>query len=102
NFFFSSRRRHTRWPRDWSSDVCSSDLVSGFVAIWLPEELVMLYLRHGELVNATVRDARGSQAVSLARALDKVPAEPEYGEISFKIGRASCRERVKEGGVAES
>src|SRR5207253_3932063 len=26
-FFFSSRRRHTRWPRDWSSDVCSSDLM---------------------------------------------------------------------------
>src|SRR5207253_6309312 len=28
-FFFSSRRRHTRWPRDWSSDVCSSDLQQG-------------------------------------------------------------------------
>src|SRR5207253_2118863 len=27
-FFFSSRRRHTRWPRDWSSDVCSSDLTN--------------------------------------------------------------------------
>src|SRR5207253_7501105 len=27
-FFSSSRRRHTRWPRDWSSDVCSSDLLS--------------------------------------------------------------------------
>src|SRR3982750_4594933 len=27
-FFFSSRRRHTRSDRDWSSDVCSSDLVS--------------------------------------------------------------------------
>src|SRR5206468_8930229 len=26
NFFFSSRRRHTRSDRDWSSDVCSSDL----------------------------------------------------------------------------
>src|SRR5690625_7654083 len=26
--FLSSRRRHTRWPRDWSSDVCSSDLVN--------------------------------------------------------------------------
>src|SRR5690349_23788041 len=26
-FFFSSRRRHTRSLRDWSSDVCSSDLV---------------------------------------------------------------------------
>src|SRR5690625_3607994 len=28
SFFFSSRRRHTRWPRDWSSDVCSSDLAA--------------------------------------------------------------------------
>src|SRR5690606_41037728 len=28
-FFFSSRRRHTRFSRDWSSDVCSSDL--GFI-----------------------------------------------------------------------
>src|SRR5207245_7651758 len=28
-FFFSSRRRHTRCYRDWSSDVCSSDLPSG-------------------------------------------------------------------------
>src|SRR6266511_6259884 len=27
-FFFSSRRRHTRFSRDWSSDVCSSDLAS--------------------------------------------------------------------------
>src|SRR3712207_7008263 len=28
-FFFSSRRRHTRYWRDWSSDVCSSDLKIG-------------------------------------------------------------------------
>src|SRR5690606_39658057 len=28
-FFFSSRRRHTRFSRDWSSDVCSSDLADG-------------------------------------------------------------------------
>src|SRR5690606_40430052 len=27
-FFFSSRRRHTRFSRDWSSDVCSSDLAT--------------------------------------------------------------------------
>src|SRR5690606_40539256 len=32
-FFFSSRRRHTRFSRDWSSDVCSSDLVM----LWRPE-----------------------------------------------------------------
>src|SRR5690606_39505960 len=29
-FFFSSRRRHTRFSRDWSSDVCSSDLPERF------------------------------------------------------------------------
>src|SRR5256886_16543305 len=29
-FFFSSRRRHTRFDCDWSSDVCSSDLLSTF------------------------------------------------------------------------
>src|SRR5690625_6153476 len=28
SFFISSRRRHTGWPRDWSSDVCSSDLIT--------------------------------------------------------------------------
>src|SRR5437762_4234464 len=28
-FFFSSRRRHTRYIGDWSSDVCSSDLLRG-------------------------------------------------------------------------
>src|SRR5690625_7846103 len=28
SIFLTSRRRHTRWPRDWSSDVCSSDLTS--------------------------------------------------------------------------
>src|SRR2546421_7288487 len=33
-FFFSSRRRHTRSDRDWSSDVCSSDLKLGMD--WMP------------------------------------------------------------------
>src|SRR5690625_7577035 len=32
-FFFSSRRRHTRWPRDWSSDVCSSDLAPAILLV---------------------------------------------------------------------
>src|SRR3712207_9438046 len=32
-FFFSSRRRHTRYWRDWSSDVCSSDLLALGVAL---------------------------------------------------------------------
>src|SRR5438105_9378252 len=32
-FFFSSRRRHTRSTRDWSSDVCSSDLTGLFARV---------------------------------------------------------------------
>src|SRR5207247_6998224 len=35
-FFFSSRRRHTRSTRDWSSDVCSSDLGNGFGRLQRP------------------------------------------------------------------
>src|SRR5207302_5502321 len=31
SFFFSSRRRHTRFSRDWSSDVCSSDLGTALI-----------------------------------------------------------------------
>src|SRR3989442_15773840 len=37
-FFFSSRRRHTRCGRDWSSDVCSSDLFTNRIS--LPSESV--------------------------------------------------------------
>src|SRR5690606_4167974 len=44
-FFFSSRRRHTRFSRDWSSDVCSSDLIteSGISAVELMGESVEDY-----------------------------------------------------------
>src|SRR6478672_5848994 len=35
-FFFSSRRRHTRSDRDWSSDVCSSDLIRSADVVVLP------------------------------------------------------------------
>lgn len=57
--------------------------VSGYVAVWLPEDLVLLYLSGGELVNATVRDARGARAIAIASALELVPSAPEYGEICF-------------------
>src|SRR5947209_4004677 len=48
-FFFSSRRRHTRYWRDWSSDVCSSDL--------------------SRLVRAEVLSLREREFVAAARAL---------------------------------
>src|SRR3712207_7687924 len=39
-FFFSSRRRHTRYWRDWSSDVCSSDLTVPPIEEYLGEEIL--------------------------------------------------------------
>ena len=60
--------------------------ISGYVAIWLPEEFVVLYLVRGELVNACVNDGKSFRAVPIAGALEKVPAEPEYGEICFHEG----------------
>src|SRR5215813_5087535 len=38
-FFFSSRRRHTRCGRDWSSDVCSSDLGLTHLTPWLMRQV---------------------------------------------------------------
>src|SRR2546422_6366367 len=43
-FFFSSRRRHTRCSRDWSSDVCSSDL--DIAVRELPDEAVAVDAEH--------------------------------------------------------
>src|SRR6266487_5603972 len=51
-FFFSSRRRHTRWTGDWSSDVCSSDLVDAnpvaqtATVAFDPEQTSVESLRH--------------------------------------------------------
>src|SRR2546430_16211278 len=45
-FFFSSRRRHTRFDCDWSSDVCSSDLHALAGESVLPPGLVLTYLLH--------------------------------------------------------
>src|SRR5256886_9596105 len=38
-FFFSSRRRHTRFDCDWSSDVCSSDLMTGQIGQVMQESM---------------------------------------------------------------
>src|SRR2546429_872164 len=44
-FFFSSRRRHTRCSRDWSSDVCSSDLIAILPAMGLCSQLLSVFSR---------------------------------------------------------
>ncbi len=57
--------------------------VSGYVAIWLPEEFLVLYLQRGELVNACIHDGKAFQPIAIGAAIEKVPTEPEYGEICF-------------------
>src|SRR2546422_8535758 len=54
-FFFSSRRRHTRCSRDWSSDVCSSDLAqSELLSILVRTEEMQRHVRLGALDPAVV------------------------------------------------
>src|SRR5690606_37843097 len=50
-FFFSSRRRHTRFSRDWSSDVCSSDLP---LALLLADEIGTHLEQFGQFLRAVV------------------------------------------------
>src|SRR5437868_7094647 len=54
-FFFSSRRRHTRSKRDWSSDVCSSDL-TGYGSEWRDALIGNIGGPELEDVNAGLRD----------------------------------------------
>src|SRR5688500_1627658 len=57
--------------------------VAGYVAIWLPEEFILLFLRAGEVVNAIRVGAQGAEPKAIASALGRIPAEPEFGEIAF-------------------
>jgi hypothetical protein len=57
--------------------------VAGYVGIWLPDEFVLLFLRQGEPVNALSLTPRGTEGISIAAAVARVPAEPEFGEICF-------------------
>src|SRR5689334_23616454 len=84
-FFFSSRRRHTRWNCDWSSDVCSSDLV------------VEAFAQQGaRLVQPRGVDEDELRGLGADDAPDRVTGglRLRRGDGDLEIGRASCRERV--------
>ena len=57
--------------------------VYGYVAMWLPEELLILYMQEGEVAAATTRSAKSVSAIAVADAIARVPGEPELGEICF-------------------
>src|SRR5438445_1859663 len=101
-FFFSSRRRHTRYWRDWSSDVCSSDLVRAIILDVEAFDLDRPVGGEGVFEAATNRPA--PEGVFLSHVEEWVPrnevAERHAGSRTTgrhidQIGRASCRERVE-------
>src|SRR5699024_11697235 len=99
-FFFSSRRRHTRSKRDWSSDVCSSDLGHGATVRAFAPASPARYRGARCLTplippapTAPARPAAADAVAGAAVAVAGRAARPE-------IGRASCRERVESAGVA--
>lgn len=58
--------------------------VSGYVAVWMPEELLVLYLEEGEVVNATSStDGVHFVPVAISDAIGRVPASAEYGSVCF-------------------
>src|SRR3712207_8910480 len=81
--FFSSRRRHTRYWRDWSSDVCSSDL-DNLVRRYLEEEE-----RYPETVGIVVwgTAAMRTQGDDVAEVLALLGARLAWNEESRRAGR---------------
>src|SRR5258705_4570394 len=91
-FFFSSRRRDTRCLSDWSSDVCSSDLVA------LPQHHCGM-ARHVEPALTREGRARGARpgrhAARASQEVSHFSLENQSADAALlQIGRASCRERV--------
>src|SRR5699024_11911504 len=87
-FFFSSRRRHTSSKRDWSSDVCSSDLARGAKVAAVSDE-------YGGIHNESGLDVK--RLMEHVAQTGSVVGFDESDPISNEIGRASCRERRKDG-----
>src|SRR5699024_11906071 len=84
--FFSSRRRHTRSKRDWSSDVCSSDL--HLCGLFPAVDFLDVVTPAPGKSTAGNRPQRWRQEGGLLRHQAQFPHTP-----SGEIGRASCRER---------
>src|SRR5690606_41101348 len=76
-FFFSSRRRHTRFSRDWSSDVCSSDLnnTRALVPEALAEEITETAARAAD--DLKERQRAQIDALGLPLSMDQVDGLPE-------------------------
>src|SRR2546422_5184964 len=83
-FFFSSRRRHTRCSRDWSSDVCSSDLLEP-VGAELQLEMIARHTLVGEAqVVVGVRSEEEGAVVDLGAGAG-VRSEEHTSELQSRL-----------------
>src|SRR5207249_8584486 len=89
SFFFSSRRRHTRSTRDWSSDVCSSDL------IWV-EKMRAAAVPYVPLPMASEVDVRLETQDQLAE-LDRRAREVVFLRVDFQDTERSAERRGGKG-----
>src|SRR5699024_12134459 len=99
-FFFSSRRRHTRSKRDWSSDVCSSDLARRkdiyLDVLALPNgeyELVDEKDIHRALKNRKITEADKDEAYSVA---DHIMTEIDKDFSQFKTLADHCLKTLRD------
>src|SRR5215813_5499201 len=112
-FFFSSRRRHTRCGRDWSSDVCSSDLEHDEQLLMDPLEILLVLELVRDSVQIAPRKLAGSSLLHSGRLLSwhegpRVIGQPDsVGHWSdngawwwIRFGRLPGFRRPKRGGVA--
>src|SRR6266498_5202723 len=79
-FFFSSRRRHTRCGRDWSSDVCSSDLGSAVPLeenLRIAEELLAESAKARTILEIEIGVVGGEEDGVVGEAGDKLYSTPE-------------------------
>src|SRR5207249_6960746 len=81
-FFFSSRRRHTRSKRDWSSDVCSSDL----------NRFIQYLLRQ----IAVICEDYDAAFMAHPRAVAEEKLEQVLLELDELVGIATVKQKVKE------
>src|SRR5256884_3523225 len=88
-FFFSSRRRHTRCSRDWSSDVCSSDLS---LEIPYPYDLVCLCGLEGDSSLGRTISVLLSLALFQCVPLAHSQAGPVERSEERRVGK-ECRSR---------
>src|SRR5690606_39439669 len=94
------RRRHTRFSRDWTSDVCSSDLPAGNQVLEKRAGYRDMYKLYVQSELAAMLSWPGGDDVYSAGQKDVAVLYEYWGflqlarMISSKIGRASCWERV--------